>query len=173
MNTSESDQLFQPIPVTVSAGVHLMILHCGGAVPPPTSFIWLMTSVLASGDLMGGAEMNSPLCDRSRVFGGSEVKTDPGWGACGVMWEHLTILKSNRRATVWRLHFASLTSMWLQPPALPTSRRARQLAYQLAALLHPSSLGQAKWHISAGRNRWGAKKAAVYGGAYLHWSYSV
>lgn len=45
-----------PIPTTVSAGVHLMILHSGGGggelFTPPTRLIWTMTSVLACGDLL-------------------------------------------------------------------------------------------------------------------------
>lgn len=131
----------------------------GWAVPPPTSFNWL-TSVLASGDLTGGAAINSPLCDRSRVFGGAEVKTDPGWAACGVMQEasYDFKVKSEGNRVTRRLHFEPFTWMWLQTAALPTSRRAGQLAYQLAALSHPSSLGQERWHISPGRNRWGVKE---------------
>lgn len=91
-----------PIPATISAGVHLMILHRGGGwtLYPPTSLIWLMTSVLARSDLMGGSEMNSQLCDRSHVFGGQRSRQAPeelpvvSCGGC------LAILKSKPRATV-------------------------------------------------------------------------
>lgn len=80
------------IPATLSAGVHLIILHRGRGVNP--SHVWLMTSNLASGDLVGGSEMNIQLFDRSHVFRGQssrQATQELPAVSCG---KRLVILKS-------------------------------------------------------------------------------
>lgn len=109
-----------------------------------------MTSDLASGDLTGGSEMNIQLCDRSRVFGGSVVKTGARGAACGVTREASCDFKDEMESSgvAWRLQLASFMwkrrfkPPWQQTSALPTTQRARhRLAYQFAALqLNSASL---------------------------------
>lgn len=81
----------------------------GGGSFPPTLLIWLITSVLASGDLMGRAQVNRQLCDRSRVFRDQRSRQAPEELPAVSCGRCLVFLKSKTEGNspAWQLHLAS------------------------------------------------------------------